>query len=190
VISKASEKEDAIDLDLVLGLDPGTAIMGYGLVREISGPDSPGDFELVEYGAITTPAGMPLARRLLSIYAQLNDLLDRYHPVAVVVEELFFNKNTTTVISVGQARGVALLAAASRNLTVCEYTPLQVKQSLSGYGRATKQQIQQMVRLLLNLDFIPRPDDAADALALAICHLRSRRFLERLESQQAEEGGL
>lgn len=176
-----------VDPDLVLGIDPGTAIMGYGLVRAISGPDALGDFELVEYGAINTPAGMPLARRLLSIYGQLNELLDRFHPAEVVLEELFFNKNTTTAIAVGQARGVALLAAASHNLTVREYTPLQVKQSLTGYGRATKDQIQQMVSLMLNLDYLPQPDDAADALALAICHLRGRRFIERLEAQQAED---
>ncbi|HEX2916689.1 MAG TPA: crossover junction endodeoxyribonuclease RuvC [Chloroflexia bacterium] len=172
---------------MVLGIDPGTAIMGFGLVRATSGPDSPGDFELVEYGALTTPAHTPLPRRLLSLYGQLNELLERFHPSEVVVEELFFNKNTTTAIAVGQARGVALLAAASRNLPVREYTPLQVKQSLSGYGRATKDQIQQMVRLLLNLDFTPQPDDAADALALAICHLRSRRYLERLEAAQEQE---
>jgi crossover junction endodeoxyribonuclease RuvC len=175
------------DSDLVLGIDPGTAIMGYGLVRAISAPDSLGDYELVEYGAITTPAGTPLARRLLSIYGQLNELLERFHPAEVVLEELFFNKNTTTAIAVGQARGVALLAAASHNLTVREYTPLQVKQSLTGYGRATKDQIQQMVSLMLNLDYLPQPDDAADALALAICHLRGRRFIERLEAQQAED---
>ncbi len=168
-----------IDPELVLGIDPGTAKMGYGLVRTGVGDH----FELVDYGVITTPAGMPLARRLLSIYAQLNELLDRYYPSEVVVEELFFNKNTTTAIAVGQARGVALLAAASHNLTVREYTPLQVKQALSGYGRATKDQVQYMVRLLLNLDFTPQPDDAADALAIAICHLRSRTYLERLEQQ-------
>ncbi len=179
-----------IDPDLVLGLDPGIAIMGYGLVRETSQFGAVGDFEMVEYGAITSPAGMPLARRLLSLYAQLNELLARYNPAEVVVEELFFNKNTTTAIAVGQARGVAMLAAASHDLKVQEYTPLQVKQSLTGYGRATKDQIQLMVRMLLNLDFIPKPDDAADALALAICHLRSRRYLQRLESQQAEEAEL
>ncbi len=160
--------------------------MGYGLVRATSDPAAAGDFELVEYGAFTTPAGVPLARRLLSLYSQMQAVLERYRPAEVVVEELFFNKNTTTVIAVGQARGVALLAAASHGLTVREYTPLQVKQSLTGYGRATKEQIQQMVRLLLNIDFTPQPDDAADALALAICHLRSRRFLERLEEQLGE----
>ncbi len=167
----------------MLGIDPGTAIMGYGLVRAPDGGSSPGDFELVEYGALTTPAGEPLARRLLSLYSQLNTLLDRYQPSEMVVEELFFNRNTTTAIAVGQARGVALLAAANHDLTVQEYTPLQVKQALTGYGRATKDQIQHMVRVLLELDFTPKPDDAADALALAICHLRGRRFLNLLANQ-------
>ena len=180
---EAPAESPAVDPDLILGIDPGTAIMGYGLVRAVNDPAADGDFEMVEYGALTTPAGTPLARRLLSLYSQLQALLDRYHPVEMVVEELFFNKNTTTAIAVGQARGVALLAAASHNINVREYTPLQVKQSLTGYGRATKDQVQQMVRLQLNLDFTPQPDDAADALALAICHLRSRRFLERLEDQ-------
>lgn len=166
---------------LVLGIDPGTAIMGYGLVREVDDPAAQTDYELVEYGVITTPPTMPQARRLLNIYGQLNELLARYAPSEMVVEELFFNKNTTTAIVVGQARGVALLAAASHDLPVREYTPLQVKQSLSGYGRATKEQIQEMVRIMLDLEEIPRPDDAADALAIAICHLRSRRALQRIE---------
>ncbi len=170
---------------MVLGIDPGTAIMGYGLVRAADGAASPGDFELIEYGTLTTPAGVPLARRLLSLYSQLNVLLDRFSPSEVVVEELFFNRNTTTAIAVGQARGVALLAAANHNLTVQEYTPLQVKQALTGYGRATKDQVQHMVRVLLDLDYTPQPDDAADALALAICHLRGRRY-QNLLAEQAE----
>lgn len=177
------EENQQTDPDLVLGIDPGTAIMGFGLVRAAEGGSSPGDFELVDYGALTTPAGEPLARRLLSLYSQLNALLDRFHPSEMVVEELFFNRNTTTAIAVGQARGVALLAAANHNLPVQEYTPLQVKQALAGYGRATKDQIQQMVRVLLDLDFTPKPDDAADALALAICHLRGRRFQNLLADQ-------
>jgi crossover junction endodeoxyribonuclease RuvC len=159
--------------------------MGYGLVRATDGAASPGDFEMVEYGTLTTPAGVPLARRLLSLYGQLNALLDRFNPSEVVVEELFFNRNTTTAMAVGQARGVALLAAANHNLAVQEYTPLQVKQALTGYGRATKDQIQHMVRVLLELDYTPQPDDAADALALAICHLRGRRF-QNLLAEQSE----
>ncbi|NWJ97200.1 MAG: crossover junction endodeoxyribonuclease RuvC [Chloroflexi bacterium] len=153
--------------------------MGYGLVRE--GSDDA--LELVEYGVLTTPAKTPMPSRLLALYSQLQALLRRYHPAVMVVEELFFNKNTNTAIAVGQARGVALLAGAAAGLQVGEFTPLQVKQALTGYGRATKDQIQQMVRLTLNLDYIPKPDDAADALALAICHLRSRRMIQALENR-------
>jgi crossover junction endodeoxyribonuclease RuvC len=167
------------DLNLVLGIDPGSALLGWGLVRLL--PDD--TLEMVEYGAISTSSRMSLPRRLKEIYSQLTDLLDKWQPGEVVVEELFFNKNTTTVIAVGQARGVALLSAANHDLEVYEYTPLQVKQALVGYGRADKNQVQEMVRVLLNLSFIPKPDDAADALAVAICHLRSRRFLKRLEAQ-------
>jgi crossover junction endodeoxyribonuclease RuvC len=167
------------DENLVLGIDPGTAIMGWGLVRLNPVDDVQ---ELVEYGAFTTPAGMPLAKRLQILHRQLTTLLDKWKPGQIVVEELFFNKNTTTVIAVGQARGIVLLAAADHDLEVFEYTPLQVKQALLGYGRATKDQVQQMVKMLLNLEFIPQPDDAADAVAIAMCHIRSRRFQERLDS--------
>jgi crossover junction endodeoxyribonuclease RuvC len=149
--------------------------MGYGLVRTDGH-----DLEMLEYGAITTPSTMPLPQRLLKIYAELNLLLERWHPGEVAIEELFFNKNTTTAIAVGQARGVALLAAATHKLSLFEYTPLQVKQALVGYGRATKDQIQQMIQVTFDLDFIPQPDDAADALAIAVCHLRSRLYQQRL----------
>ena len=159
------------DKALILGIDPGTAICGYGLVRV--GADDP---ELVTFGALTTPAGQPLAQRLLSLYGRLNELIVQYKPDEVAVEELFFNKNTTTALAVGQARGVILLAAAARGVPVYEYTPLQVKQALSGYGRATKEQVQEMVRLAFALDHAPQPDDAADALAIALCHSRSRRW--------------
>jgi crossover junction endodeoxyribonuclease RuvC len=155
---------------LVLGIDPGTAITGYGLVR--------GEREalsLVEYGTITTPAGEPLAARLVMLYQRLLELIAQQHPDAVAVEELFFAQNTRTALAVGQARGVVLLAAANAGLPVHEYTPLQVKQSLTGYGRAKKAQVQRMVRWLLHLEQIPQPDDAADALAVAICHLRAAR---------------
>ncbi|MBM3136236.1 MAG: crossover junction endodeoxyribonuclease RuvC [Chloroflexi bacterium] len=153
---------------LVLGIDPGTAITGYGLVR--------GEGEalvLVEYGIITTPAGEPLAARLAMLYRRLLELIAQQRPDAVAVEELFFAQNTRTALAVGQARGVVLLAAANAGLPVHEYTPLQVKQSLTGYGRAKKAQVQRMVRWLLHLEQIPQPDDAADALAVAICHLRA-----------------
>jgi len=127
----------------------------------------------VAYGLINTSAQEPLARRLHTIYQDLTDLLDCYRPEAVAVEQLFFNKNTRTALAVGHARGVALLAAASASVPVVEYTPLQVKQAVVGYGRASKQQVQQMVKVLLGLSEIPRPDDVADALALAICHWHS-----------------
>lgn len=175
--------EGQADPDLVLGIDPGTAIMGYGLVRV--GPDD--EMEMVEYGALTTAAGTPMPQRLLELYGQLQALLRRYHPAKMVVEELFFNKNTNTAIAVGQARGVALLAGAASGLQVYEFTPLQVKQALTGYGRATKDQVQQMVRMTLDLEFIPKPDDAADALALAICYLRSRRYIDAMRDR--DEGG-
>jgi crossover junction endodeoxyribonuclease RuvC len=161
--------------DLILGIDPGTAIMGYGLVNETNA-----GLELVAYGSLNTPARTSLPSRLLSLYQQLKDLIEKYEPAEMAVEELFFNKNTTTALGVGQARGVALLAAAQYNLKFYEYTPLQVKQALVGYGRATKDQVQQMVQVTLNLDQIPKPDDAADALAIAICHCRSRQFLRRV----------
>lgn len=155
----------------ILGVDPGTAITGYGLV------ESDGDaLSVVTYGAITTPADWQLPRRLQHIYAELAALIARYQPTDAVVEKLFFSKNVRTALSVGQARGVALLAAAQAGLAVAEYTPLQIKQAVVGYGRAEKIQIQQMVKLLLRLDTIPQPDDAADALAVAICHAHSARF--------------
>jgi len=134
------------DPDLVLGLDPGSAIMGFGLVRV----QPNGELQMVEYGAITTPAHTPLSQRLLQIYQELTQLLGRHQPGQVAIEELFFNKNITTAIAVGQARGVALLVAAQRKLDFFEYTPLQVKQALVGYGRATKDQVQQMVRVTLD----------------------------------------
>ena len=161
---------------LILGVDPGTAITGYGLVG------SDGDASaLVGYGVITTPSGSPLPQRLQTLYRELTGLIARYRPDAVAIEELFFSRNVRTALAVGQARGVALLAAAEAGLPVHEYTPLQVKQAVVGYGRATKDQVQQMVRMLLGLDVVPRPDDAADAIAVAICHLHSARLTTMLE---------
>jgi len=170
---------------LTLGIDPGTAIMGYGLVESgaaDSGVVVPGrqltseNLKLVEYGALRTPAHMPMAERLPMLYSGLMELLNEYKPQAVAVEELFFNKNTRTALSVGQARGVAILAGAHAGVRVAEYTPLQVKQAVVGYGRATKEQVQSMVKILLNMDHIPQPDDAADALAIAICHIHSQTY--------------
>ena len=155
----------------VLGLDPGTATTGYGVVEgELE------SLQLVEYGIIATPAGLPMPERLGLIYSQLSELLARFKPDAVSVEKLFFNRNVTTALTVGQARGVELLCAYQAGIEVFEYTPLEVKQALIGYGRATKDQIQQMVRMVLRLDHTPHPDDAADALANAICHMQSARM--------------
>jgi len=152
----------------VLGVDPGIAITGYGVVHlENDG------LEPISYGVITTPANLALPLRLQHLYRELMALIDTFHPAEASVEELFFARNARTALSVGHARGVILLALADAGLPTYEYTPLQVKQAITGYGRADKQQMQQMVRLLLRLEAIPQPDDAADALAAAICHAHS-----------------
>jgi crossover junction endodeoxyribonuclease RuvC len=163
---------------LVLGIDPGTAITGYGLVK---GEND--DLTLVTYGAIITSSDWPLPERLQRIYRELTALIEDRQPTAVAVEELFFSKNVRTALSVGQARGVALLAAANAGLPIHEYTPLQVKQAIAGYGRATKGQVQQMVKMLLALDSVPQPDDAADAIAVAICHLHSAKLTAMLREE-------
>jgi crossover junction endodeoxyribonuclease RuvC len=157
---------------LVLGIDPGTATTGYGLVRE----SERGDLSLVEYGAILTPAGMPPEERLQMLYERLIEIILLHRPDCGAVEKLFFRRNVTTAISVGQARGVILLAMAQHHLPVAEYTPMQVKQAVSGYGGADKNQVQVMVQALLSMDKLPKPDDAADALAVAICHQHSARM--------------
>ncbi len=162
---------------IILGVDPGTAITGYGIIQSDGA-----ELGLIDYGAITTPADWLLPRRLVHIYRELTALVERYHLTDAVVEKLFFSKNVRTALSVGQARGVALLAIAQAGIAIHEYTPLEVKQAVVGYGRADKQQIQQMVRMLLQLDSIPQPDDAADALAIAICHAHSAR-MEKLTNQ-------
>lgn len=159
---------------LILGIDPGTAITGYGVV-ELKG----NKFNVIDYGSIQTKKTLPLSKRLQLLYDGVQELIDRYQPQHLAVEELFFNKNTKTALSVGHARGVILLAGANNNLVVAEYTPLQVKQAVVGYGRAEKKQVQEMVRILLNLGKAPKPDDVADALAIAICHGHSYR-LEKL----------
>ncbi|MDH5606334.1 MAG: crossover junction endodeoxyribonuclease RuvC [Anaerolineae bacterium] len=157
---------------LVLGIDPGTAITGYGLVQE----NRDGSLTAVAHGALTTPANMPMPDRLVQIYAQLNQVLSDHRPDSSAVEKLFFAKNVKTGTSVGQARGVILLALAQENIPIAEYAPVEIKQAVSGYGAADKRQMQEMVRLLLNLKSIPKPDDAADALAVAICHIHSAKF--------------
>jgi crossover junction endodeoxyribonuclease RuvC len=160
---------------LTLGIDPGTAICGYGLVMEAGV-----ELRLLTFGVIVTRPEQPMPERLRHIHGELAELIVRYRPADVAVEQLFFNKNVRTALQVGQARGVVLLAAAQNDLPVAEYTPLQVKQAIVGYGRAEKRQVQEMVRLMLRMPDIPRPDDAADALAVAICHLHSRRVARRL----------
>ena len=155
----------------VLGVDPGTAITGYGIVEEVKG-----DLKPLTFGVIRTPAKQPLAGRLQLIYRGVSKLAQEWEPTAAAVEELFFSRNVRTAMSVGQARGVTLLALADAGLEVAEYTPLAIKQAVTGYGNADKAQVQEMVRLLLELTEVPRPDDAADALAVAICHLHSARL--------------
>ena len=149
----------------ILGIDPGYAIVGYGIIDYHCGR-----FSVVGYGAITTEAGVPFPQRLDSIYSDLKYLIEKYMPEAMAIEKLYFNTNTTTAIDVAQARGTIVLGAQRKGLDIYEYTPLQVKQSVTGYGRAEKHQVMEMVKSLLSLKAVPRPDDTADALALAVCH--------------------
>lgn len=155
---------------IIMGIDPGFAITGYGIVKYEGN-----SFSVIDYGAITTKSGMVFAERLLHIDRMMDRLINEYRPDAVSVEELFFNKNIKTAIMAAHGRGTVLTAAARSGVSVYEYTPLQVKQAVVGYGRADKNQIQQMVKVILNLKEIPKPDDAADALAIAICHGHSYR---------------
>ena len=157
----------------ILGLDPGNAITGYGFIEA-----EKGSYRLLKYGTLRTTAGEPQALRLLKLYDQLVALLDVLPPDQVAIEELFFNRNTTTAVPVGQARGVLLLACAKQGLPIAEYTPLQVKQALCGYGRAEKRQIQYMVARLLRMEAPPKNDDAADALAIAITHAHYFRGMQ------------
>lgn len=152
----------------ILGIDPGYAIVGFGAI-EFANSKS----KLLKYGAITTPAHTPPHERLCTIYDDLNELLDIIKPDAVAIEELFFNTNSKTAIMVGQARGVIVLACAKRYIPIFEYTPLQVKQAVVGYGRAEKQQVMELTKTILGLSAVPKPDDAADALAIALCHAHS-----------------
>ncbi len=154
---------------LSMGIDPGIALTGYGIVQE-----DKGNLVLVTYGCIRTSKNEDTCQRLVKIYRTLGEVMKEYRPDSVAVEELFFNKNVRSAFQVGEARGVALLAAAHIGLETFEYTPLQVKQSVVGYGRAAKNQIQEMVKMMLKVKNPIKPDDAADALALAICHCHSR----------------
>jgi crossover junction endodeoxyribonuclease RuvC len=155
---------------IIIGVDPGTATTGYGIIRKDGQKHT-----LIKYGCVLTPANTPLCDRLDVIFDELSALIDEFQPEHIAVEELFFAANSKTAIAVGQARGVILLAGKKKGLSVHEYTPLEVKMALTGYGRADKNQIQQMVKTLLSLKEIPKPDDAADALAIAICHANSFR---------------
>jgi len=155
---------------LVLGIDPGTATTGFGLVsREGS------RLTALHHGVIRTPAGLDMATRLVQIHQGIKELIEEYRPEAVAVEELFFNRNAKTFVSVSQARGAVLLTVAQCGVRVFEYTPLQVKQAVVGYGQAEKEQVQRMVKAILKMERVVRPDDAADALAVAICHIHSFR---------------
>ena len=153
---------------IILGIDPGLAIVGWGIVEYKSTR-----FRTVAYGSVQTPAGMKTEERLRLIYEGVCELIEKYHPDAMAIEELFFNTNVTTGIRVAEARGVVLLAAQQAGLEIQEYTPLQVKQAVVGYGRAEKKQVITMVTMLLGLAKPPKPDDTADALAIAICHAHS-----------------
>src|SRR2546427_7085081 len=158
---------------IALGIDPGMAIVGYAVV-EARGDE----LSMIACDVITTPAGMPLAQRLQLIYRGLGEIITTHSPNEAAMEELFFAKNARTALTVGQARGVAMLALANGGLSIAEYTPMQVKQAVTGYGSAKKEQVGEMVRILLHLQSIPRPDDAADAAAVAICHLHTARYIQ------------
>lgn len=161
---------------VALGIDPGTAITGYGVV----GLTVEGHFELLACGVIRTEAGVPMQLRLRELFEDLRRIIAEFQPDSLAVEKLFFGRNVTTAISVGQARGAVLLAAAMENLDVFEYTPAEIKQAIAGYGNAEKRQVQEMVQRLLDLPFIPTPDDAADGVAVAVCHLQSLHFQKRV----------
>jgi crossover junction endodeoxyribonuclease RuvC len=156
---------------IILGIDPGTATTGYGVIEQKGG-----NVSLVDYGVIITEPNQPLEHRLEKLYDQLEDIIDEYNPEEIAIEQLFFSANVKTAMAVGQARGVILLATQKAGVPMTEYTPNQVKNGICGYGSADKKQIQKMVKMLLKLDETPQPDDAADALAIAICHSSARKY--------------
>ncbi len=160
----------------VIGIDPGVAITGYGLIEE-----SGANYSCIASGCVRTQKDLDSASRLKEIHDTIYDLVAEYAPQALAVEKLFFSKNVRTAFQVGEARGVIILAAARCNIDLFEYTPLQVKQAVAGYGKAEKMQVQKMVQMLLKLPTLPRDDDEADALAVALCHLQNRRFQEALK---------
>ena len=162
----------------ILGIDPGTIAMGYGVIE--SGDD---EVTLVDCGALTAPARSPIAERLASLYSSLSEIISRYQPDAVAVEQPFVAKNVSSALAIGKAQAIAILAAANRGIPTYEYTPAQVKQRVANYGASSKEQIQEMVRLQLGLSQVPEPNDAADALAVALCHL-SEIHLSNLLAEQ------
>ncbi len=159
-------------MTVALGIDPGIATTGYGVVRLLDD----GGLEMIAFGVILTPAHLPIHQRLLMLHRDLNKLFASQHPDTCAVEKLFFQRNVSTAIAVGEARGVAMLTIAEAGLDVSEYTPNEIKQAVAGYGSAEKRQVQEMVRTLLSLPEIPKPDDAADALAVAITHLNTKHY--------------
>lgn len=159
----------------ILGIDPGIAIVGFGFIDKTGSKITP-----VQFGSIQTEAGTDPGLRLRQVYDSTVQLIDKYKPDAVAIEKLFFNRNVTTAFTVGQARGVIILAAVQAGLPVGEYTPLQVKQAVVGYGNAEKKQVQEMVRIFLKLQAAPKPDDVADALAVAICHAHSSALINKI----------
>ena len=163
---------------VILGIDPGIAITGYGLINE----EDTGEISCMACGVIRTEIGLSQPDRLLQLFNGLNQLIEQYKPASAAVEKLFFQKNVKSAMSVSQARGVVLLACARAGVPVYEYAPVEVKQAVAGYGKADKKQIQEMVKVLLQMDTIVKPDDAADALAIAICHLNSHRYYGMIES--------
>jgi crossover junction endodeoxyribonuclease RuvC len=165
---------------IVLGIDPGTATTGYGLLRE----NEDGSLGVIDFGVILTSTEDPMPERLIKLSRKLKEIILFHHPINGVVEKLFFQRNVKTALSVGQARGVILLTLAEAGIAIFEYSPLEIKQAVSGYGGADKSQIQQMVRTLLGLNEVPRPDDAADALAIAICHIHSRRMRFLMDAER------
>ena len=152
---------------IILGIDPGIATVGFGVIKAEGSVQ-----QVVRYGAVTTPAGLRLSVRLRQIHSDICELIDTFRPDAIAIEQLFFNTNITTGIAVAHGRGVIILAGEEKGVPMFEYTPLQVKLAIAGYGRAEKKQMMEMVRRMLDLESVPKPDDAADALAIAICHAR------------------
>lgn len=167
---------------IILGIDPGTATTGYGVIRHEGG-----NSKLLDFGVILTKPKQPLEIRLEQIHDELAELLQKYRPDEIAVEELFFSNNAKTAMAVGQARGVILLTARKAGLSISEYTPMQVKNAICGYGGADKKQVQKMVQMLLKIPEIPQPDDAADALAIAICHASSRVMNQEFKTSNSEQ---